>query len=246
MEPTVPESNETLECRADDGSWQHLEVSFSPAAQSVPFRCIRFENAADSVADSVADSQGSRAQHVVNITGESVSGQLQIALHEIKTKHFLQGRPLAIVSDGKNFGAIERECVAMRAAGIDDVTAVIPAKTGAIPRMSAREFIAERAYGVWRFENHTSQPELESPLFSAAANPEIDFSEQRQGSVGLVRTLVVYDNHAEEAGNLPTTGAGQVFILEGGLEGLKQYEQEAAAMARAQARPRISERGCAS
>jgi len=223
-----------------------------------PFRCLRFLNAAD-ISSADVDVR------IVNVTRDDsttlVAGkQLHIPLHEIKTKAFLRDRSLAIVSDGKRFAALEKECQDIKASGIEDVIAVLPDAVQvtaglddlslAVEKMSPQQFIAERAYGHWQFVNLSSEEKLNSPLFlslGATDRNKIKMKQQASRS-GLERTLIIMDDD-----DLPDADVlsgiseyrGQVFVLDGGLSGLQHYQSAATAMARALARPRIGERGCA-
>ena len=238
-EPTA----EPLECRPDDAAAISL-VEFSPSSgDRVPFRCLRFT-------DSAAVTANSREYRVIDIDGDRAGGStgvLQIPLHEIKTKGFLRGRKLAVASDGTRFGAIERECEAIKAAGVEQVLALVSAAD--MPRrISARDFVAERSYGVWQFVNRTSLDELDSPLLTTGNSPTVDLSRDlSKKNHGLVRTLVIFDSSDHESlSALPSVDDNNpVFVLDGGLVGLRQFEAEATAMAKALARPRIGERGCA-
>jgi hypothetical protein len=259
--PPASAATDDMVCQRDDGIQGLLAadarqpaVASQTVIEKTPFRCLRLLSAADiSSADNKLLS--------VNIAqnGSDATGQLQIPLHEIKTKAFLRDRSIAIFSSGRQFAAIEKECTDIRASGIDDVIAVLPpaaqltADNGEhvmkAPRMTAPEFIAERAYGVWHFINLTDQETLESPLFVDTNEPGLSIAgKPGSGSnTGLVRTLVVFDGDVPaEDRKLPggLSFAGQTFVLQGGLAGLQRYEAEATAMALALARPRINERGC--
>ncbi len=247
-DPAVNESSTDFECRADaeDSS---AYPPFSPQASAhVPFQCLEF-----------ADAAGFEAKyhdyHIVDIEASddgvgTSAGILRIALHEIKTKAFLRGRKVAIVSNGKRFGAMERECKAIRGSGVEDVVALLNTGpvTGERAIISAREYVGERPYGIWRVENRTSNAEFSSALLvdTAGIEPLLARQQQRNRSSGPVRTLVVLDGEADgrPLGDSRATNIGYSFVLEGGLDGLRQFETEATAMARAQARPRIGERGC--
>ena len=260
--PEVPANADDLVCRQDDSGQVLIETAseqlFSATDARIekrPFRCLRLLGAADV-------SSSNNKLHVVNIASDGLEspGQLHIPLHEIKTKGFLRDRSLAILSDGKQFAALEKECSDIKASGVADVIALLPTNpqpTAArneqhtnVPHITPREFVAERAFGVWHFVDLTSGGGLESPLFRAAAAPNaLTRAVKRNGSgTGLERTLVISDN-----GSLPSgadlsaieAGRGQAFVLEGGMQGFSRFQAEAIAMARAQARPRINERGCA-
>ena len=244
------ETSTQFECRpGDDDPSSH--PAFSPLAVTrLAFHCLQFANAE-------GFSTGKEDYFVIDIEpgngdGGTSGGMLRIPLHEIKTKAFLDGRSIAIVSNGKRFGALERECAAIREVGVQDVVALLDTRDMAEEgvAISVREFVAERPYGIWRIENRTTEPDLKSPVLvnKAGVEPVLVDQQQRDGSNALVRTLVVVDPENEKTWNISgnVRVAGYVFVLEGGLQGLRQFEAQAIAMARAQARPRIGERGCRS
>ncbi len=261
---SLPVEADGLVCQRDDGAQSIPDIGgqiYSPLASAASkktlFRCLRFLSATDI----------SRIDHdmqLVNIGLDNAdaaltTGQLRIPLHEIKTKAFLRDRSIAIISNGRQFAALEKECTDIRASGIDDVIAVLPTaaqltadRDGQLmnaPKMKPQEFISERAYGVWHFVNLTDQESLESPLFVDTNEPRVVARKitARGSTTGLVRTLVVFDSDAPSVtrkGPRASPIEGQTFVLEGGLAGLQRYEVEATAMALALARPRINERGC--
>jgi hypothetical protein len=257
----VAATADDLVCRQDDGD----QVLFASASEQLfsatetgiekrPFRCLRLLGAADI-------SSSSDKLHVVNIVSDDVEapGQLRIPLHEIKTKGFLRDRSVAILSDGKQFAALEKECSDIKASGVADVIALLPTGSQSmaareelhtnVPVITSREFVSERAYGVWHFVDLTSGAGQKSPLFRAATAPNtLTRIVKKSGSgTGLERTLVISDD-----GSLPSAadlsaidaGRGQTFVLAGGMQGFSRFQAEAIAMARARSRPRINERGC--
>lgn len=258
------EDDVDLACRRDDGQALGADDGqLSPSMTRVPgdmtpFRCLRLLSAADL-------SSAGHEIRIVNVMHDGFntpasSKQLHISLHEIKTKAFLRDRPLAIVSDGKRFAALEKECQDIKASGIEDVIAVLPDSVQlaagsdglslTVEKMSPLEFIAERAYGHWQFVNLSSDEDLRSPLFLSLDKTDGNKIRMKQqvSRTGLERTLIVTDGD-----DLPNVDVleglseyrGQVFVLDGGLSGLQRYQAEATAMVRALARPRINERGCA-
>ena len=258
--PPVADS-ESFACQRTDvvESYPELAASvsaslplMSEATLTTPFRCLRLLDAAEL-------SRREEAVNEVDIRRDGADGRLQIPLHEIKTKAFLRHKSLAIVSDGKHFAAIEKECNDIKASGVTDVFAVLPLTSrptgddgyslSHLSRILPQEFIAERAFGVWHIVDLTSKGDLDAPLFrNTEAIREIAHDAKRGGSVvGLERTLIVFDD-----GRLPGEDDlaslrmrhGQVFVLDDGIKGFLRYRDEATAMARALARPRINERGC--
>ena len=202
----------------------------------------------------VVDIQGGHAQRNPGVAS------LRIPLHAIKTKAFLHGKSLAILSDGKRYAALEKECEAIKASGVDNVMALVPRtpdrsadidhQVSNLPGMLPQEFIAERAFGVWKIVNLTSIEDLQSPLFQNVDNEsaEAGHAAGEGNAVGLQRTLVVVDDSTRPGEDVLSglqNRKGQTFLLNGGLAGLRRYEAEATAMARALSLPRISERGCA-
>ena len=257
--PNVSASNVELACRREDDIQQSLleaehlaETLRSSGSERTPFRCLRFSGAA-----AVSSDQASTS--VVNISGEADSAsassrELRIPLHEIKTKAFLKGRALVVISNGRQYAALEKECHSMKAAGVTDVLALLPQRASSVggevvtPKMTPREFVAERSYGAWHIVNLTSE---DLPPLIAMADSRRDRPIRAtgdEGGAGLERTLVVLDEAWTGEFNRSDTSSeyrGQVFVLDGGLDGLKKFQDDATAMARALAQPRISERGCA-
>lgn len=239
----------------DDFSGQPAQLSLpsmSAEVTTTPFRCLRFVSAKEA-------RLREEPMNIVDIRRNGADGSLQIPLHEIKTKAFLRSRPLAIVSDGKHFGALEKECGDIKASGVPEVVAILPSVSDRadsetrfaeeLPTMLPQEFVAERPFGRWQIVDLTSTGDLRSPLFRNMQSPKtlVDDLRERAPVVGLERTLVVSDD-----GRLPDTadfrsaraGTGQLFILEGGMKGFARFQADATAMARALERPRIGERGC--
>jgi len=253
-----------LACRQDESDESLAAAAFGQLASATSspvskraFRCLRLLDAADV-------SSADREIHVVNVAKSSpqTPGQLRMPLHEVKTKGFLRGRSLAIVSDGKQFAALEKECMAIKASGVSDVIAVLPEMSAEIgardeefagaQEISPKEFIAERAYGVWRIVNFTERQKLRSPLLADSGARALVTNKALAGrsNAGLVRTLLVFEDDGirtdqARAGAHTQSFSGQTFVLQGGLAGLQRFEAEATAMAMALARPRINERGCA-
>lgn len=261
---SAAEDDVELACRRDDGPTlgaddNQLSASMTRVPSDMtPFRCLRLLNAAD-VSSAGHDVRIVNVMHDGSNTPAS-SKQLHIPLHEIKTKAFLRDRSLAIVSDGKRFAALEKECQDIKASGIEDVIAVLPELVQlsagsdglslSVEKMSPLEFIAERAYGHWQFVNLSSDEDLRSPLFlSLDTTDRNNINMKQQASrAGLERTLIVTDGDDLPDADFLTGLSGyrgQVFVLDGGLLGLRRYQSEATAMVRALARPRINERGCA-
>jgi len=257
------EDSVDLACRRDDDgqSINSFEVQSSSSMTQVvttPFRCLRLLSVAD------ISSAGNDVR-IVDIGREAADGpaagrQLRIPLHEIKTKAFLRGKSLAIVSDGTQFAAIEKECNDIKASGIGDVIALLPELAKPlgesddllpyVARLTPPEFIAERAYGNWHFINLSSDETLRSPLFIRTGQTNGNPLEAKQHGTGsgLERTLIIVDGDNLPAANVLSRiprNRGQMFLLDGGLSGLERFQAEAIAMARALAQPRINERGCA-
>ena len=264
-----PLSNESesdaVACRkedyADEGydfNAQFLAQHDLAAKTNTPFRCLR-------LVESMESSRSERDHLFVNIGDNSseagdAKGELRIRLHEIKTKAFLHDRRIAILSNGKQFAALEKECGDIKASGVADIVAILPTHSvpagdrnvtiSDLPRISPREFITERSFGVWRVVNLTGG-DLESPLFLGMASTlpgeAVDYGQRRAGA-SLVRTLIVAEgnNPAAAVASLKLqANGGLTFVLDGGLSSLHRFQVEATAMARARAGPRINERGCA-
>lgn len=257
--PNVSEDPVELACRREDDIQQSLlaaehlaETLKSPESGVTPFRCLRFSDEAAVTSDYAGTS-------VVNISGEPArastsSRELRVPLHEIKTKAFLNGRSLVVISDGRQYAALEKECNAIKAAGVSEVIALLPEHAASVggevvtPKLTPREFLAERSYGAWHIVNLTSD---DLPALLAMADNRRDGRIRAtgdEGGTGLERTLIVLDGaQTGEVKKSDNSGEyrGQVFVLDGGLDGLRKFQNEATAMARALARPRINERGCA-
>ena len=254
---TVAEAGDSeLTCRQEDTvadgivAIEALPSHWStPDTIRAPFRCIRFS-------EMQALSDAEPPLNVINVSGGAtragVQRELVIPLHEIKTKAFLAGRTLAIVSDGTQYGALERECPAIKASGVSDVIALLPTipdgRLGdrTVGRMSPRDFVAERAYGAWHVVNLTN--DALPPLLEAVDSSVGSDMFRPSNSRGLERTLIVAGNNLSSDAALlgdPQRFRGQVFVLDGGVAALRKFQSEASAMARALERPRIGERGCA-
>lgn len=261
---TESSDSQNLVCTRDDDFGDFVPVNvelsdiFTSQTERTPFRCLRF-------VDATTLHEKNTAMQLVDIREGAVQGhsgghRLQLPLHEIKTKAFLRGKSLAILSDGKRFAALENECDAIKESGISEVVAVLPTLTertdelmddvSQLPRMMPQEFIAERSFGAWHVINATGTENFKSPLFRAAAIDRANTNTVtgRRSAVGLVRTLIVFDSSElpdrETLSDLHMSG-GQAFVLDGGAAGMERYQIEATAMARALAGPRINERGCA-
>jgi len=240
---------------AGDFPGEPARLSLAPMSAEVtttPFRCLRFVSAEEA-------QLSEEPMNTVDIRKVGADGQLQIPLHEIKTKAFLRNKPLAVVSDGKNFAALEKECNDIKASGVPEVVAVLPQVQDKsvgnrrfaeeLPTIRPQEFVAERPFGRWHIVDLTSTGGLESPLFKNLESSKtlVDDMKLRGPVAGLARTLVVSDDGRMP--DSPILGAmraslGQVFLLEGGMKGFARFQADATAMARALERPRISERGC--
>jgi hypothetical protein len=225
---------------------------------ATPFRCLRF---LDADFGGHGDETTLVDIRLARVEGEPQPARvLRMPLHEIKTKGFLRDRRIAILSDGKRYAALEEECPDIRAAGVAGVFAVVadygrmslpsdePAPFRAAT-MTPEQFIAERRYGIWHVVDFSREGSSEPLLLPAGgtAPRDIESADGPGSAVHVERTLVVFDDEAStDVEQLAGSDrlVGQVFVLEGGLKGLRRYRSEAAAMAVALAGPRIDERGC--
>ena len=262
--PTDETDADSMVCSQSDGlaapSYADFEVSLPGYAATsgdyTPFRCLRFIDAVD------VEAAGAEFQ-VVDIRKQSGHGDsrfdgLRIPLFEIKAKSFLRQRQVAILSDGRRYAALEKECDAIKAIGVRDVYAVLQpampvrrqgADIVAYRAMLPKDFVAERRFGVWTIVNLTSEESINEPVFQGSnMRPYAGGESPGSGAgAGLQRTLIVTDSGAEphDAERADRyAGSGQVFVLQGGLQQLRQFRVESTAMALALAQPRISERGC--
>lgn len=213
-----------------------------------PFRCLRLLSA-----EARRDEEGMTFVDIGN--GQQVATpvrrNLRMPLHEIKTKTFLRGGRVGLVSDGKRFAAMEKECENITASGVRDVAAVLAVDAELqtqLETIAPHEFIVERRYGRWHIVNKTSEQPLAEPYLNADAPASVgDTSRRGSASAGLERTLIVYDDAIGIDNALVVRNDsvhGQAFVLEGGIAGFRRYRMEASAMAIARAGPRINERGC--
>ena len=63
---------------------------------------------------------------IVDTRRDGADGRLKIPLYEIKDKTFLHNKALEIVSDGRHFAALEKECNDIKRSGVTDVFAILP------------------------------------------------------------------------------------------------------------------------
>lgn len=189
-----------------------------------------------------------------------VAGSLNITGHQIKTKAFLRGKWLLLLSDGYAFRELERTVGDLQAEGFADVAIVeggLPGwqeSAGSLPgvpdadqlqTITAADYLEEQRYDHWKVAfygaNEAAQDQAVLRIDTVLA-PDLGpdairarLTEMASGERGTLKPLVLMTSERGEGyqriqSMLEVAGVWNLFYLEGGVQGYRRHLAQMQAM----------------